>query len=67
MKDIINFRQELENTYPYSLEFDQNIDLGIIWKWILKSYIDKDFKWHNRTFYFKTEKEKLFFMLKWQK
>jgi hypothetical protein len=52
--------------YPYSVYIPITSDLGVIWKWILNSeYANADFKWNDRTFFFKEEKDKLFFLLKW--
>lgn len=52
--------------YPYSITVPLSVDLGPIWRWMLDNYMEFDFQWNDRSFYFKTEKEKVFFLLKWK-
>ena len=50
--------------YTHTLKDYRNV--GDVWAWILTGdYRDKDFKWNNRTFYFRYEHDLLLFLLRW--
>ena len=54
------------NPYIYTHTLKDYLNVGDVWTWILTGdYRDKDFKWNNRTFYFKSEHDLLLFLLRW--
>ena len=66
-EDILSrYRPAIHQEYTHVYTIKEHINVGDVWSWILSGdYRDKDFKWNNRTFYFKSEHDLLMFLLRW--
>lgn len=66
-EDILNrYRPAIHQTYIHKYTLKEYTHVGEVWHWILHGdFRDKDFKWNNRTFYFKSEHDLLLFLLRW--
>ncbi len=60
---LLNLR---DKPYIYKHTLKENKHIGEVWAWVLNGeFRDKDFKWNNRTFYFRNEHDLLLFLLRW--